>query len=158
MNIVNVLLDTPFDHHLEVIGDYLCLFDSDERTHIKFVKLEGQHVDELLAARFHSPNGSNGQAVALRRIVHSRVMEWVEVHYSDHFLGMFEDFALSDPEYFGPPICDSFEFFVAEYFRYWDAVSELMVRTPYPTEEQLRELHASLVEQLAPYADADDQA
>jgi len=49
---------------------------------------------------------------------------------------------------------------VAEYFRYWDAVSEVMVRTPYdqqPSEAQLRELHASLMDQLAPYVEAEDE-
>jgi hypothetical protein len=36
-----------------------------------------------------------------------------------------------------------------------------MVRTPYdqhPSEEQLRELHASLVEKLSPYAETDAEA
>ncbi|MFN9749341.1 MAG: hypothetical protein ACK53K_07925 [Burkholderiales bacterium] len=161
MNIVNVLLAAPVDHNLEVIGEYLCLFDSAARNRIKFLKLDDRHIDEMLAARFHASDGSREQMGAFRRIVHSRVMKWVDVHYPDHFLGMFEDFALSDPEYFGPPICDSFEFFVAEYFRYWDSVSELMVRTPFdqhPSEEQLRELHASLVEKLSPYAEADAEA
>lgn len=50
MNIVNVLLDTPVNHNLEVIGEYLCLFDSAERNRIKFLKLEDGHIDELLAA------------------------------------------------------------------------------------------------------------
>ncbi len=98
MNIVNVLLAAPVNHNLQVIGEYLCLFDSAERNRIKFLKLDDRHIDEMLAARFHVPDGSREQMGAFRRIVHSRVMEWVDVHYPDHFLGMFEDFALSDPE------------------------------------------------------------
>lgn len=160
MNIVNVLLDAPVNHNIEVIGEYLCLFESVERNRIKFLKLEDRHIDELLAARFHVTHGSLEQAAAYRRIVESRVQEWVGVHYPDHFLAMFEDLALSDPNYYASPICDSFEFFVAEYFRYWDAVSEVMVRTPYdqqPSEAQLRELHASLMDQLAPYVEAEEE-
>ncbi len=160
MNIVNVLLDTPVNHNLEVIDEYLCLFDFAERKRIKFFKLEDRHIDELLAARFHATHGSLEQAAAYRRIVESRVQEWVDVHYPDHFLAMFEDVVLSDPDYYASPICDSFELFVAEYFRYWDAVSEVMVRTPYdqqPSEAQLRELHAILMDQLAPYVEAEDE-
>ena len=124
MNTINVLLDTPFGHNLEVIGDYLCLFDSEERDYVKFLKLEEEHIREIFYARFGGNKGVEAQEAALTDIVGTRVQEWQPVRNPKYFLDTFAIRVMSHPESYAPSVCTNFEIFVFEYYLFWACENE----------------------------------
>lgn len=150
MTLLDAILDFGRNHNLQVFGEYLCLFDSDDREHVKYVKFELQHFAEILAIRqvfkTHPMRGW-----AYEQIINRRVEKWVYVKYPSYFTIAFEDCARSDPEYYGPMIRESFESFKEAYTDFWDAVGK-DDRTPAdvePDEEFLRDEHARMAQEFA---------
>lgn len=150
MTLLDAILDFGRNHNLQVFGEYLCLFDSDDREHVKYVKFELEHFAEILAIRqvfkTHPMRGW-----AYEQIINRRVEKWVYVKYPSYFTIAFEDCARSDPEYYGPMICESFESFKEAYTDFWDAVGK-DDRTPAdvePDEEFLRDEYARMAQEFA---------
>lgn len=117
---------------------------------MKYVKFELEHFAEILAIRqvfkTHPMRGW-----AYEQIINRRVENWVYVKYPSYFTFAFEDCARSDPEYYGPMICESFESFMEAYTDFWDAVGK-DDRTPAdvePDEEFLRDEHARMAKEFA---------
>jgi hypothetical protein len=151
MSIINSLLENHRDHNVEVIDGYLCLFDSEDREHVKFLKLEVEHVEEILEAREAFAYGSAGRAAAFQAIVDSRVEKWLEIYKPHHFLVEFADCVMSDRSRYSTVIREGFESFLNAYKEYWRTVADSIERTPFdeqPNDDQLRRLYARLMERL----------
>ncbi len=151
MSIINSLLENHRGHNVEVIDGYLCLFDSEDREHVKFVKLEVEHVEEILEAREAFSYGCAGRAAAFQAIVDSRVEKWLEIYKPRDFLVEFADYVMSDRPRYSTAIREGFESFMNAYKEYWRAVEDSIGRTPFdkqPSDDQLRRLYARLVERL----------
>lgn len=154
MSIINSLLENHRDHNVEVIDGYLCLFDSEDREHVKFVKLEIEHVEEILEAREAFAYGSAGRAEAFQAIIDSRVEKWLKIYKPRDFLGEFADCVMSDRSRYSTVIREGFDSFMDAYKEYWRTVEDSIERTPFderPNDDQLRRLHARLVERLTFY-------
>lgn len=159
MSIINSLLENRTNHNIEVIDGYLCLFDSIDRKHVKHVKLEVVHVEEILEARKKFKHGSRKRAEAFGNIVESRVANWSEINKSHHFCATFMNVVMSDRRRYSAVVRESFESFLKAYAQYWEAEPESIERTPFdeqPNEDQLRKLHARLVARLTHYLKLDD--
>lgn len=151
MSIINSLLENHRDHNVEVINGYLCLFDSEDREHVKFVKLEVEHVEEILKAREAFAYGSPARAAAFQAIVDSRAEEWLEIYKPQHFLVAFANCVMSDRPRYSTVIREGFESFLNAYKEYWGTVAGSIERTPFdeqPNDDQLRRLYARLMERL----------
>jgi hypothetical protein len=96
MSIINSLLENRTNHNIEVIDGHLCLFDSIDRNHVKRVKLEVVHIEEILEARQKFKHGSHKRAEAFRNIVESRVIDWNEINKPHHFCATFMNAVMSD--------------------------------------------------------------
>lgn len=160
MSIINSLLENRTSHNIEVIDSHLCLFDSTDRNHVKSIKLEVAHVEEILEARQKFKHGSLKRAAAFRNIVKSRVTEWSEINKPHHFCATFANCVMSDRRRYSAVVRESFESFLKAYTQYWDADPESLERTPFdeqPSEDQLRKLHVRLSDRLTRYLKLDGE-
>ena len=158
MSIINSLLENRGDQNVEVIDGHLCLFDSIDRNHVKRVKLEVVHIEEILEARQKFKHGSHKRAEAFRNIVESRVNDWSEINKPHHFYATFMNVVMSDRRRYSAVVRESFESFLKAYTQYSEADPDSIERTPFdeqPSEDQLRKLHARLVERLTRYLKLD---
>lgn len=154
MSIINSLLENRTSHNVEIIDGYLCLFDSIDRNHVKRLKLEVVHIEEILKARKEFKSGGQKRAAAFRNIVESRVADWSEINKSHHFCATFMNIVMSDRKRYSAIVRESFESFLKAYTQYWESDPDSIERTPFdeqPNEDQLRRLHARLAERLAYY-------
>lgn len=158
MSIINSLLENRTSHNVEVIDGYLCLFDSIDRNHVKRVKLEVVHIEEILKARQEFKSGGQKRAAAFRNILESRVVDWSEIHKPHHFCATFMNAVMSDRKRYSAVVRESFESFLKVYTQYWESDLDSVEQTPldeWPNEEQLRKLHARLVARLTHYLKLD---
>lgn len=158
MSIINSLLENRTNHNIEVIDGHLCLFDSIDRNHVKRIKLEVAHVEEILEARQTFKYGSRKRTEAFRNIVESRVADWSEINKPHHFCATFMNVVMSDRRRYSAVVRESFESFRKAFAQYWEADLDSIERTPFdeqPSEDQLRKLHARLVERLTRYLKLD---
>ncbi len=149
MTLLDAILDFGRNHNLQVFGEYLCLFDSDDREHVKYVKFELDHLAEILAIQ-HTFKSHPMKGWAHEQIVNRRVEKWEYVKYPSYFVIAFEDCARSDPDYYGPMICEGFESFMEAYTEFWEAVGT-DDRTPAdvePDEDYLRQEHARMAQEF----------
>ncbi|MEI8301647.1 MAG: hypothetical protein WCG13_00025 [Burkholderiales bacterium] len=154
MSIINSLLENGTNHNIEVIDGHLCLFDSIDRNQVKRVKLAVVHIEEILEARQKFKHRGLKRAQAFRNIVESRVADWREINKPHHFCATFMNAVMSDRRQYSAVVREGFESFRKAYTRYWEADSDSIERTPFdeqPSEDQLRRLHARLVERLTFY-------
>ncbi|MBS0466060.1 MAG: hypothetical protein JSS31_11800 [Proteobacteria bacterium] len=137
-------------HNVEVIDGHLCIFDSIERERVKYCKFDNvELIEALLVPRNFEPSPKSGQTS--ENLANTDLAKWAHVKYPNYFIIAFEDCARSDPDYYGPMICDSFELFMEAYRDFWYAVA-LDDRTPAdvePDEEYLREEHARMAKEFA---------
>lgn len=158
MSIINSLLENRTTHNIEVIDGHLCLFDSTDRNYAKSIKLEVAHIEEILESRQKFKHGSLKRAEAFRNIVESRVNDWSEINKPHHFCATFTNVVMSDRRRYSAVVRESFESFLKSYTQYWEADPDSIERTPFdeqPSEDQLRKLHARLVERLTRYLKLD---
>lgn len=149
-NFIALFLNDLHRHNVEVIDGHLCIFDSKERERVKHCKFNIiQLIGTLLVERNFEFDIQGNHA--FEKMVDTDLAEWAYVKYPNYFIIAFEDCARSDPEYYGPMICDSFELFMEAYRDFWHAVGT-DDRTPAdvePDEEYLRETHARMAKEFA---------
>ena len=151
MTLLDAILEFGLNHNLQVFGEYLCLFDSDNREHVKYVKFELEQYAEILTIQHVFKNHPQQRGWAYEQIVNRRVENWEYVKYPSYFVIAFEECARSDPDHYGPMICESFESFMEAYTDFWEAVGT-DDRTPAdvePDEEYLREEHTRMAQEFS---------
>jgi hypothetical protein len=139
-------------HGVEIHEDYICLFKSNYKNHVKFLTLEQKHLDEAAEACDDFAIDSVERAGAFRDIVDYRVDDWSEILTSEFFLDSFTEEVYNHEKAYAQKLMGSFEDFMDAYETYWDAANEDISRTPFdeaPSEEALRERHRELSAYLA---------
>jgi len=138
-------------HNVEIYEDYLCLFDSIDRTHVKLLPLRQEYLDEAKQACSEFDFDSLKRVAAFARIVDSRVDDWRQVLTPELFIDAFKDNVYNYKKSYAAALTGSFEKFMEAYENFVSAFFDESMTTPfdtYPDEDDLRELQSELSAEL----------
>lgn len=139
-------------HGVEILGNYLCLFESIDKRRVKYLTLQQEHLDEAAEACDEFALDSRERVCAFQNIIDTRIYEWCEILTPEYFLDSFTEEVCNFEKDYAPKLTGSFEDFMDAYDTYWDVVNEDISRTPFdeaPSETALRERHRELSAYLA---------
>ncbi len=141
----NELFFTGLYNDIELIDGYVCIFESDEKKRLKFVEYSTELEDDLWAAHEKYQRGSLKLNAAVRAAIERRAQErYLTILTLDYRIEAFEDNIIGNRDDYEHLSSGSFEDYLLEYKRYWDAVGEFFEWTPLdeePDEAYLRAAH-----------------
>jgi len=138
-------------HNVEIYEGYLCLFDSIDRTQVKFLPLRQKYLDEAKQACDEFDFDSLKRVAAFAEIVDSRVEYWCQVWTPELIIDAFKDNYSGHKEHYASVVTGSFEEFMEAYENFISGFFYDSVKTPfdtYPDEDDLRELQSELSAEL----------
>jgi hypothetical protein len=141
----NEIFSTGLYNNIELIDGYVCIFESDEKERVKFAEYSSELERDILAARNKYPYGSLELNAAVKAAIQRRAqMCYLTIRTLHYCIEAFEDNVIGNRDAYEHLSSGSFEDYLHEYKRYWDAVGEFFEWTPLdeePDESYLRAAH-----------------
>lgn len=141
----NELFFTGLYNNIELIDGYVCIFESDEKKRVKFAEYSSELEKDLLAAHKKHPHGSLELNAAVKAAIEGRVQIcYLTIQTSRYRIEAFEDNIIGNRGDYEHLSSGSFEDYLHEYKRYWDAFGDFFQWTPLdeePDEAYLRAAH-----------------